>query len=324
MVNRILYTLPQRMPSPAGGVTVTNRHVQHLLHLGYPVYLLPPNGVDLPLWLEQPAPVWQGPRHVIGVNDVVVFGEYSRKIYEYLSTNEQRAKSVYFCQNHFGLQAVRSPYGEDRLNPIISRKNTDCVMVVSHVSAVEVAHQVADVPIAVIPPEIADDQFRDQEKQKKIAYMPRKWPQVSEQILRRFRFRYPDHDDYEFIKIDGVSASRVASTLATAEIFLSLSRREGLGLPPLEAMASGCLVTGFDGEGGKDFATKDNGIWCPDGDVEACVEGLHQLCLSAKRRDRAYHHRRAAGFATAKRYGRHNFETKLTTFWQRFLTSHHL
>ncbi len=161
MLHRILYTLPKRMPSPAGGVTVINRHVQHLLHLGYPAYLLPPNGVDLPLWLEQPAPVWQGPRHELDVNDVVVFGEYSRSVYEFLSANEQRPKSVYFCQNHFGLQSVRIPYGEDRLNPIISRKNTDCLMVVSHVSAAEVARQVTDVQIAVIPPEIAEDQFRD-------------------------------------------------------------------------------------------------------------------------------------------------------------------
>ena len=44
-----------------------------------------------------------------------------------------------------------------------------------------------------------------------------------------------------------------AYALRTAQIFIAHSFPEGLGLPPLEAMASGCLVVGFTGGGGSDY-----------------------------------------------------------------------
>ena len=38
-----------------------------------------------------------------------------------------------------------------------------------------------------------------------------------------------------------------------ATIFLTFSNQEGFGLPPVEAMACGCLVVGYHGHGGKEF-----------------------------------------------------------------------
>ena len=50
-----------------------------------------------------------------------------------------------------------------------------------------------------------------------------------------------------------------------------MSRLEGFGLPPLEAMASGCLVVGFTGFGGLEYATKENGFWCGEDDLVTCA-----------------------------------------------------
>ena len=144
--------------------------------------------------------MWQGSRHIIGPNDVVVFGEYSRKIYEYLSTSVNRAKSIYFCQNHNGFHAVRKPYGKDRMNPEMNRRNTDSIMVVSHVSKAAIARHISDIPIEVLPPEIADGNFKDQGKCRQIAYMPRKRRQESEQIDNLFRSRHPNHNDVRAAK----------------------------------------------------------------------------------------------------------------------------
>jgi glycosyltransferase involved in cell wall biosynthesis len=41
--------------------------------------------------------------------------------------------------------------------------------------------------------------------------------------------------------------------MRSCPIFLSFSEREGFGLPPAEAMASGCFVVGFTGMGGRDY-----------------------------------------------------------------------
>ena len=62
--------------------------------------------------------------------------------------------------------------------------------------------------------------------------------------------------------------------MGIAKVFLSLSRLEGFGLTPLEAMASGCVVAGFTGIGGREYAIPDNGFWADEDDFPACVAGL--------------------------------------------------
>jgi len=56
--------------------------------------------------------------------------------------------------------------------------------------------------------------------------------------------------------------------------FLYLSHRELFGLPALEAMASGCLATGFHVDGGRDYMNQNNSWWEEDGDWLTCVNGL--------------------------------------------------
>ncbi|OIH83329.1 hypothetical protein BLJ79_14605 [Arthrobacter sp. UCD-GKA] len=41
--------------------------------------------------------------------------------------------------------------------------------------------------------------------------------------------------------------------LRRSSIFMSLSDRDGFGLPPAEAMATGCFVVGYAGGGGNEF-----------------------------------------------------------------------
>jgi len=77
-----------------------------------------------------------------------------------------------------------------------------------------------------------------------------------------------------WLPIDNLQREQVAMRLRGAHIYLSTSVQEGLGLPPLEAMAAGCLVVGFAGGGGLDYATSANGIWLPDEDPWALADAL--------------------------------------------------
>lgn len=119
----------------------------------------------------------------------------------------------------------------------------------------------------------------------RIAFMPRKNKAQARQIQDIFLSRNPDAD-IRWAPIEGLDAFGVARTLARSHIFLMTGFPEGCPLPPLEAMASGCLCVGFSGYGGWDYMRMahphprftpwwplrevpwgGNGLWCADADV---------------------------------------------------------
>ncbi|MEF2144665.1 MAG: glycosyltransferase family 1 protein [Desulfovibrionaceae bacterium] len=86
----------------------------------------------------------------------------------------------------------------------------------------------------------------------RIAYMPRKNKAQARQIQDIFLSRNPDAE-VRWTPIEDMDAFGVAKTLARSHIFLMTGFPEGCPLPPLEAMASGCLCVGFSGFGGWDY-----------------------------------------------------------------------
>ncbi|MGE4291073.1 MAG: glycosyltransferase family 1 protein [Desulfovibrio sp.] len=119
----------------------------------------------------------------------------------------------------------------------------------------------------------------------RIAYMPRKNKAQARQIQDIFHSRNPEAE-VRWTPIEGLDAFGVARTLARSHIFLMTGFPEGCPLPPLEAMACGCLCVGFSGYGGWDYMRPaqqnprfapwwpvrsvpwgGNGLWCADLDV---------------------------------------------------------
>ena len=186
--------------------------------------------------------VWPGDRSVVGWSDIVVYGEYSRPVYEWLASSEKRPFSVYFCQNHTGFDTVRKPYHVTTLSPPVSLKNTDQIMVVSKISQEKILERKVDVPISVISPDIQSNLFFPRRKKRLISYIPRKRPKDSQEIIAKFKLRFPQHTEFEFLKIENLGVSKVAEVLGESEIFLSLNYREGLGLPPLEQWRVSALL----------------------------------------------------------------------------------
>ncbi|MBI9081226.1 MAG: glycosyltransferase family 1 protein [Pseudodesulfovibrio sp.] len=125
-----------------------------------------------------------------------------------------------------------------------------------------------------------------------VAYMPRKNKAVAAQIKSIFGHRNGT-DAVRWRAIEGLDAYGVAAALHSSHIFLMTGFPEGCPLPPLEAMACGCLPVGFSGFGGWDYMRQTqsaprftpwwplrtvpwsgNGLWCADGDA---LDGA--LCL---------------------------------------------
>ena len=74
--------------------------------------------------------------------------------------------------------------------------------------------------------------------------------------------------------LTGMTNDGVERAMKRASIFISLSFEEGLGLPPLEAMARGCHVIGYTGGAGDEFMHPE---WCtviPDGDITGLLASV--------------------------------------------------
>ena len=131
-----------------------------------------------------------------------------------------------------------------------------------------------------------------------VAFMPRKNKGLTAQIRAIQEHRCGD-GCLNWLPIEGMNTHQVADTLRSAHIFLATGFPEGCPLPPLEAMACGCLPVGFTGFGGWDYMRQiqkeprftpwiplrecnwgGNGLWCADGDVldaALCLEDAAKM-----------------------------------------------
>jgi glycosyltransferase involved in cell wall biosynthesis len=106
--------------------------------------------------------------------------------------------------------------------------------------------------------------------------MPRRRADEAAQVLELLKLRGA-LKGWEVIAIDRQSEVEVADLLRSSQIFLSFSQLEGFGLPPLEALACGCLVIGYHGFGGREFFRPPFGIAIEDGDVVAFARAVEDV-----------------------------------------------
>jgi glycosyltransferase involved in cell wall biosynthesis len=110
-------------------------------------------------------------------------------------------------------------------------------------------------------------------KKLQIAFMPRKRREEA-RILAALIERHPDLDGVGLVAVDQLPQEAAHQLIRDSLIFLSLSQLEGFGLPPAEAMATGCLVIGYTGVGGEEFFTSETGFPIQDGDIVAFIDQI--------------------------------------------------
>ena len=118
--------------------------------------------------------------------------------------------------------------------------------------------------LGVLPPAVDPAFFAPREeaapprngKTIRIAWMPRKNRALGlqiQEITRNILHTRKTAVTPEFVEIAGKSLPEVAGILRQCHLFLSTGFPEGFALPPLEAMAAGCVPVGFSGLGGFDY-----------------------------------------------------------------------
>ena len=120
-----------------------------------------------------------------------------------------------------------------------------------------------------LKPSISEKFIRKKEKTRTIAFMPRRLESHATHIGNLLKPYLPA--GWNLLPIHDRTEDEVAEILSKTSIFLSFSYQEGLAFPPMEAAASGNIVVGYTGEGGKEYFRHPVFRAIPHGDYRAFV-----------------------------------------------------
>lgn len=169
-------------------------------------------------------------------------------------------------------------------------------------------------PVSMKPHEF---DYRD-EKDPLITYMPRKRPWEAE-ILHDALQRRGKIGGYRLEAIDNLPRVQVAEVMARSRIFISLMKDESLGFPAAEAMASGCIVVGFDGLGGAEFFDTSTGVPVVEGDIAGLVAAVERTVAEYETDPaRLDEMRQRAARLVKEKYSVESFETTFLEAWRQF------
>ena len=111
-------------------------------------------------------------------------------------------------------------------------------------------------------------------KKRQIALMPRKSAEDAKQVMCILRAR---GETCPIVPIHEVSFDQAARILRESSVFMSFGHPEGLGLPPLEAMACGCTVVGYHGVGGREYFHEPFAFPVEFGDIVLYVKTVERI-----------------------------------------------
>ena len=261
------------LPSPSGGIKVMYRYVEHLCALGY----------DARVWHGTPGFAYEswgstalvdtGAELDFDAGDVLVMPETGGSKWSFLS---QGQPVVMLCQ---GMDFVfaNSDFLVDEPGAYPGWPQATAALAVSDAIHTFLDRACAPAfPIHNVPVQI-EDWFQPRAKEKRIALMPRRRREDLLGAVQLVR-RSGRLADWEIVLIDGMTQQEVADELGRAAIFLFGAEREGVGLPGAEAMASGCYVVGFTGDGAKEYMLREHASVIADSDVvDMCDRALEAM-----------------------------------------------
>ncbi|HET7086126.1 MAG TPA: glycosyltransferase [Rhizomicrobium sp.] len=296
---------PFTVPPHTGGDFVNLEHVEALARAGFDakvLYCAEDDGLA-----KFPVPVVRLGQVALKPDDVLVISEIHREL-----LNQARGINIRRVLHNQG------PYNSFYGFSSVQEFNTyplDHVLVNSDFCAAKLKELGVTHPMTRVRPAVPD-YFRAATKYLAIAYAPSKRPLEALFLPHYFRSQAPEFAGVTWMPLSGKPRRECAAILGMAAIFASFALWEGLGLMNLEAMASGCHVVGYTGEGGKEFATAENGDWIAEGDHARFVAALKAACADFRDGGGA---KARAGRATAGQFSTANFEQELLHAWQLIL-----
>ena len=307
----IYYACPDN-PSPSGGVRRLYRHVEILNQHGIQAFILHKSPAFRISWFDTGAPVLYSEDHKLEFveKDILVIPEVMTRLMKLVA--KKPITRIVIALN-WALIYRYLPLGEDWRTYGITYAiaGSQCER--------EFIYKTMGIDAHVLVSGTNCDLFHPyEEKILQIAYMPRK-NSLASVILGVFRSIHPELSDIPLVSIDGLSHNSVAQILRQSSIFLTATFPEGLARPPLEAMASGCIVVGFAGHGALEYMINgDNCYRADDGDVLTAADYLAQA-VTEIRNGRAQAMRERAR-STAMEYNLEKEEQRVLVYWRHLLS----
>ncbi len=294
---------------PFGGVATIVEHVRILADNGISAWIAMPEQPTEDFYQVPVSTIIYDDFLEVTKQDICVFPE---GLLGYMkAVRGQPAKRLMLCQNYYYLpftENIGLGFDEYGLDGVI----TTCV---ANRAYLEDAYKLKNIPL--IPYAIDTKLFhRQTRKIRQIAFMPRKLAGDIAFIHHSFVRMFPEYASIPWVAIDKMPKNKAAAILVQSAIFLSLSDKDPLGLPPLEAMASGCVLAGFHGGGGLEYMTPANGWWADTGDWRACVNGLAAAVAIFDRGGPALTEYHAETQRTVDAYGAEAMESALLAYWR--------
>jgi glycosyltransferase involved in cell wall biosynthesis len=274
-----IYFLTPDYDFPSGGVRIIYRHVDILNAHGIPAYVLHRKDGFRCDWFKNSTPVayldasfrrrvyfklrerfrqgqpreWHllhGPKERIGEDDILVLPEiYGPAEMIGMAPGVPKAILNQGCYLTFR----QYPLDRDKLLTPYGHKDFKAVLTNSEAGLKYLNHVFPDLKVARFHPSIDPVLFQfGTNKKRRICFSTRKSELAMRQVINILKFRNALLD-FELMPFDGKPQAEVAKIFEDSAFFLSFSSYEGFGLPPAEAMASGCIVIGYHGGGGKEF-----------------------------------------------------------------------
>jgi glycosyltransferase involved in cell wall biosynthesis len=298
-----------REKKPIGGVKVIYQHCMLLRDLGFDAkVVLMGNYHGNYFDFETPTVKYEEVINTITTKDIVVATEF--KPYQGLLFKE--TTKILFLQNWMGLTMWLMP--DDRKRSYIElgyHKVITCSKFCS-----EYVQEHMNIPAYTITNGIDLGLFQPDEKKRipmRVLAMSRKNPKDLETIRSLLKY-----SDYDIRVVDGLKQNELIEEYQSSDVFIATGYPEGFSLPPLEAMACGCVVVGFTGGAGREFMLhNETALVAEDGDCKTVVEMLLGLLDNPQQKEKI----RIQGLAKAKEYGLENTKLELQSFYNELFNS---
>lgn len=249
----VVYYLSPAENSPSGGVKVIYRHVEFLNEMGIRSAVLHKESNFSCTWFEHRAPVVSADSIQFRQNDILVVPECYGPGMDKLLPDVRKIVFNQGAHHTFDrVDLVPGAPGE----PYRSLQNLEGILTVSADGAELLRYAFPEVEISVarnvVDPTIF--KLRDKRAPKRISYVPSRRTDELDQLLHVLHANGAlAEGGWTIEPLSGLPESGMGNALRETSIFMSLSDRDGFGLPPAEAMATGCYVVGYSGGGGNEY-----------------------------------------------------------------------
>jgi hypothetical protein len=328
-----IYILSPDSDIPCGGIKQLYRHADVLNNNGFEAFIIHAKENFRCTWFENNTRISYLTNAVVRKSDYLVvpeiYGELLSEHKEVGGTVKELEELINFSENtvifNQGCYLTFKGYSmaENNINPFMIKNSVIAVMVVSEDSKQYMHYAFPRIKVFRVHNSINSKLFFYQhEKKKQICFMTRRLQDDIIQVINILKYR-DALGGFKLIPIENRTEREVAEIMKESLIFLSFSYQEGCPLPPMEAMACGCLVIGYDGRGGREYFGKEFSYAIEGGDIINFARTVEEIIIRRnKNNDTFDRERQEASEYIKKNYSMEREAEDILRCWTQIITEY--